>query len=48
MSDSKPQKVDPSVTNKDMELKGEPLGSVPLARTMAKPEAYKPAKEGPK
>lgn len=34
------QKVDPSVSNKDLELKGEPRGSVPLARTMRKPEAY--------
>lgn len=45
---SKIQRVDPSVTNKDLELKGEPLGSVPLDRTMRKPDAYKPAKEGPK
>lgn len=44
----KTQKVDPSVTSKDMELKGEPLGSVPMSRTMGKPQAYKPAKEGPK
>jgi hypothetical protein len=42
------QKVDPSVKETDMYLKGEPRGSVPIERTMAKPEAYKPAKPGPK
>lgn len=41
-------KVDPSVKETEMELKGEPRGSVPLARTIAKPTAYKPAKSGPK
>lgn len=41
-------KVDPSVKVTDLELKGEPQGSVPMSRTMAKPAAYKPAKEGPK
>ena len=35
------QKVDPSVNNLDLELKGEPLGSVPLARTIEKPRAYR-------
>lgn len=48
MSDSKPQRVDPSVKETELELKGEPRGSVSLSRTMAKPEAYKPAKPGPK
>lgn len=47
MSD-KPQKVDPSVRETDLELKGEPRGSVPMSTTMAKPAAYKPAKGGPK
>lgn len=41
-------KVDPSVRREDTETKGEPLGSVPIERTMRKPEAYKPAKSGPK
>lgn len=41
-------KVDPSVKQSEMEQKGEPCGSVPISRTMAKPQAYKPAKEGPK
>ncbi len=44
----KPQKVDPSVSELDLYKKGEPQGSVPIERTMAKPEAYKPAKGGPK
>lgn len=48
MTDSKPQRVDPSVKVSELELKGEPRGSVPLSRTLAKPEAYTPAKEGPK
>ena len=39
------QKVDPSVLFKDLEVKGEPYGSVPLERTIRKPEAYsKPSK----
>lgn len=42
------QRVDPSVKQSELETKGEPLGSVPLARTMAKPEAYQPPKPGPK
>lgn len=46
--DEKIQRVDPSVKDSDMELKGEPCGSVPLERTMAKPAAYYPAKPGPK
>lgn len=41
-------KTDPSVKVTDLELKGEPLGCVPLARTMRKPDAYYPAKPGPK
>jgi hypothetical protein len=41
-------KTDPSVKVTDLELKGEPQGSVPLSRTMAKPEAYSPPKSGPK
>lgn len=43
-----PQKVDPSVSELDLYKQGEPRGSVPLERTMQKPEAYKPAKGGPK
>lgn len=43
----KTQRVDPSVKETDLELKGEPQGCVPLARTMKKPEAYKAVK-GPK
>ena len=39
MSD-KPQKVDPSVSEMDLYKVGEPRGSVPLSRTMQKPEAY--------
>lgn len=42
------QKVDPSVRPEDTELKGEPKGSVPIAKTMQKPQAYTPAKSGPK
>jgi len=45
---SKTIKVDPSVRREETENVGEPLGSVPLARTMAKPQAYTPAKSGPK
>ncbi len=41
-------KTDPSVRPEDMEQRGEPRGCVPIERTMRKPEAYKPAKEGPK
>lgn len=41
-------KTDPSVKETDSYLKGEPRGSVPIERTMAKPEAYTPAKPGPK
>ena len=39
------QKIDPSVTNGDLEKRlaqGEQIGTVPLSRTMRKPEAYKP------
>ena len=39
------QKVDPSVSEMDLYQKGEPRGSVPIDRTMRKPEAYsKPSK----
>lgn len=38
---SKTQKVDPSVKETELELKGEPRGSVPLAKTMEKPLAYR-------
>lgn len=41
-------KTDPSVSVLDTYTKGEPRGSVPLERTMAKPEAYYPATRGPK
>jgi hypothetical protein len=41
-------KTDPSVKVTDLELKGEPLGCVPLERTMRKPDTYYPAKPGPK
>lgn len=44
----KTQKVDPSVRPSDLELKGEPRGSVPMSVTMAKPQAYKPVKSGAK
>jgi len=39
-----PMKVDPSV--RLGELRGEPLGCVPMATTVAKPQAYK-ATKGP-
>lgn len=40
------QKVDPSVDWTDLEKKGEPRGSVPLERTIRKPEAYsRPSKQ---
>jgi hypothetical protein len=48
MADSKTQKVDPSVRPEQTEQKGEPRGSVPMSVTMGKPQAYKPAKPGPK
>lgn len=41
-------KVDPSVKTSELETKGEPWGSVQMSKTMAKPEAYKPAKSGSK
>ncbi|MCA6108115.1 hypothetical protein [Bradyrhizobium cenepequi] len=41
-------KVDPAVRDSDLILRGEPKGSVPLERTMAKPRAYSPATKGPK
>lgn len=41
-------RTDPSVKQSDLELKGEPRGSVSMSTTMGKPEAYKPAKGGPK
>lgn len=38
-------RVDPSVHSYETDLKGEPRGSVPLERTIRKPEAYsKPSK----
>lgn len=40
----KTQKVDPSVRETDLELKGEPRGSVPLSVTMRKPQAYQKSK----
>lgn len=48
MSESKIQKVDPSVKVTDLYQKGEPKGSVPMKVTMGKPEAYSPPKQGPK
>lgn len=42
------QKVDPSVRPEDTEQRGEPRGSVPIERTMRKPDAYYPPKQGPK
>lgn len=42
------QKVDPSVSEYDQYLTGEPKGSVPMSVTMGKPAAYYPAKPGPK
>jgi len=48
MTTSRTTKVDPSVRPEDLEQKGEPKGSVPISVTMGKPQAYKPAKEGPK
>jgi hypothetical protein len=40
------QKVDPSVLETDLYLKGEPRGSVPIERTIRKPEAYsKPSRQ---
>ena len=42
----KVQKVDPSVSEMDLYQKGEPRGSVPIATTMRKPEAYsRPSKQ---
>ena len=41
-------KVDPSVSELDQYTKGEPRGSVPLDRTLRKPDAYYPAKPGAK
>jgi hypothetical protein len=41
-------KTDPSVKQSELEKKGEPQGSVPLERTMQKPQAYSPANKGPK
>lgn len=43
-----PIRTDPSVRPEETEQKGEPRGSVPISRTMAKPQAYTPAKSGPK
>jgi hypothetical protein len=40
-------RVNSAVYESEMYLKGEPRGSVPLSRTMKKPEAYK-ATKGPK
>jgi hypothetical protein len=41
-------KTNPSVNDFDRYTKGEPRGCVPLERTMKKPDAYFPAKKGPK
>lgn len=41
-------KTDPSVKVTDLYLKGDPRGSVPIEKTMAKPEAYSPPTKGPK
>lgn len=41
-------RTDPSVKETDLELRGEPRGCVPLERTLRKPDAYYPAKSGPK
>jgi len=41
-------KTDPSVSVLDLYLVGEPRGCVPIERTMRKPDAYYPAKPGPK
>lgn len=45
---SKTVKTDPSVRPEETEAKMSQIGVVPISRTMQKPEAYKPAKEGPK
>lgn len=37
----KTQKVDPSVSEMELYKKGEPRGSVPIAKTMEKPLAYR-------
>ena len=41
-------KTDPSVKVTDTYNKGEPRGSVPLAVTMRKPQAYDPKRRGPR
>lgn len=41
-------KTDPSVRVTDLYTKGEPRGCVPMETTMRKPQAYSPAKPGPK
>lgn len=45
---TKIQKVDASVRPEETEAKMSQIGVVPIERTMRKPDAYKPAKEGPK
>mgnify|MGYP001589053189 CR=1 FL=1 len=44
----KTPKVDGSVRVTELYLKGEPRGSVPMNVTIGKPQAYSPAKPGPK
>lgn len=44
----KVEKTNPSVTDYDQYKFGEPRGSVPMSTTMRKPDAYYPAKRGPK
>jgi hypothetical protein len=45
---TKAQKVDPSVSEYDQYLTGEPRGSVPMSVTIGKPAAYYPPTKGPK
>lgn len=42
------QKTDPSVSDFDLYLQGEPRGSVPMDITIGKPRAYYPPEKGPK
>lgn len=44
----KTQKVDGSVRVTDLYLKGPMRGEVPMSVTIGKPQAYSPAKPGPK
>ncbi|WP_027584594.1 hypothetical protein [Bradyrhizobium sp. Ai1a-2] len=41
-------RTDPSVHSWQTLQQGEPWGSVPLERTLRKPDAYYPARKGPK